>query len=83
MLRRMMLEAIRNDPDYNNGDYTTQPRFLKIASVFFRIATAGGTLNYQKQAPTREQADRIVDARRADAGRCQRLSLAVGIVRRL
>ena len=65
MLRRMMLETIRSDPDYNNGNYTTQPRFMKIASVFFGIATAGGTLNYQKQAPTREQADKIVDARLA------------------
>ena len=45
MLRRMMLESIRNDPDYNNGDYTTQPRSMKIASVFFGIATSGGTLN--------------------------------------
>jgi homoserine O-acetyltransferase len=65
MLRRMLLETIRNDPDYNNGDYTTQPRFMKIATVFFGIATAGGTLNYQKQAPTREAADKIVDARLA------------------
>ena len=65
MLRRMMLETIRNDPDYNNGNYTTQPRFMKIASVFFGIATAGGTLNYQKLAPTREKADTLVDARLA------------------
>lgn len=63
MLRRMMLESIRRDPEYNNGNYTTQPHSLKIASVFFGIATAGGTLNYQKQAPTREQADKIVDTR--------------------
>src|SRR6266699_301312 len=63
MLRRMMLETIRNDPDYNNGNYATQPRFMKIASVFFGIATAGGTLNYQKLAPTREKADKLVDAR--------------------
>jgi homoserine O-acetyltransferase len=65
MLRRMMLETIRNDPDYNNGNYTTQPRFMKIASVFFGIATAGGTLNYQNLAPTREKADALVDARLA------------------
>ncbi len=63
MLRRMMLETIRSDPEYNNGNYTTQPRFLKIAAVFYGIATAGGTLNYQKLAPTREQADKLVDAR--------------------
>jgi len=65
MLRRMMLEAIRNDPDYNDGNYTTQPRSLKIANVFFGIATAGGTLRYQKLAPTREAADKLVDARLA------------------
>jgi homoserine O-acetyltransferase/O-succinyltransferase len=65
MLRRMMLEIIRNDPDYNHGDYVSQPRSVKFASVFFGIATAGGTLNYQRQAPTREQADQIVDGRLA------------------
>jgi homoserine O-acetyltransferase len=65
MLRRMMLESIRQDPEYNNGDYTKQPHSLKLASVFFGIATAGGTLNYQKQAPTRAQADKIVDTRLA------------------
>jgi homoserine acetyltransferase len=29
MLRRMMIETIRNDPDYNNGNYTTPPRMMK------------------------------------------------------
>ena len=43
MLQRMMLEVVRNDPDYNNGNYVTQPRLMKIASIFFGIATAGGT----------------------------------------
>ena len=65
MLRRMMLETIRNDPGYNNGDYTTQPYSLKFASVFFGIATAGGTLNYQHLAPTHEKADQLVDGRLA------------------
>jgi homoserine O-acetyltransferase len=65
MLRRMMLESIRRDPEYNNGNYTTQPHSMKLASVFFGIATAGGTLNYQKLAPTREKADKLVDTRLA------------------
>jgi homoserine O-acetyltransferase/O-succinyltransferase len=63
MLRRMMLESIRNDPEYNNGNYTTQPHSAKLAATFYGIATAGGTLNYQKQAPTRDLADKFVDAR--------------------
>jgi len=65
MLRRLMLETVRNDPGYDNGNYVAQPRSLKYAAAFFGIATAGGTLNYQKQAPTRELADRIIDARLA------------------
>jgi homoserine O-acetyltransferase/O-succinyltransferase len=65
ILRRMMLETIRRDPDYNDGNYTTQPRSLKIASVFFGLATSGGTLRYQKVAPTIALADKLVDARLA------------------
>jgi homoserine O-acetyltransferase len=63
MLRRMMIESIRNDPEYNNGNYTIQPHSVKYAATFFGIATAGGTLSYQKQAPTRDLADKLVDAR--------------------
>jgi homoserine O-acetyltransferase len=40
---------------------------VKLAATFFAVATSGGTLNYQKQAPTREQADKLVDARLAAA----------------
>ena len=65
MMRRMMIETIRNDPDYNSGNYTTQPRSMKIASVFYAIATSGGTLAYQKLAPTRAKADKMVDDRLA------------------
>jgi len=67
MLRRMMLESIRQDPEYAGGNYTKPPHSVGLASVFFGIATAGGTLNYQKQAPTRALADKLVDARLAAA----------------
>lgn len=63
MLRRMMIETIRSDPSYENGNYTTYPRIMRIATVFFGIATAGGTLNYQNIAPTNEKADQYVEAR--------------------
>jgi homoserine O-acetyltransferase/O-succinyltransferase len=65
MLRRMLLETIRSDPEYKDGNYITQPHFLRIANVFFGIATAGGTLAWQHQAPTNAAADKIVDARLA------------------
>ena len=52
MLRRMMLETIKNDPDYNSGNYVTQPRMMKYAISAYGIATGGGTLAYQMLAPT-------------------------------
>lgn len=61
MLRRMMIETIKADPDYKNGDYTAPPRMLKIANTFYGIATNGGTLNYQNIAPTFDKADAFVD----------------------
>jgi homoserine O-acetyltransferase len=72
MMRRLMIETIRSDPDYNDGNYTAQPRSMKLASVFYATGTNGGTLAYQKLAPTRAQADKLVDDRlaapfRADA----------------
>jgi homoserine O-acetyltransferase/O-succinyltransferase len=65
MLRRMMIETIRSDPDWNEGNYTSQPRSLRLASVFYAIATSGGSLAYQKLAPTREKSDKLVDERLA------------------
>src|ERR1700729_3411762 len=61
ILRRMMIETIRNDPDYNEGKYTTQPRMMKYAIGAYRFASAGGTLAYQMLAPTSEKADKMVD----------------------
>ena len=65
MLRRMMLETIRNDPDYNGGNYTKQPRMMKYAINAYGIATGGGTLGYQTLAPTAARADKMVDDRLA------------------
>jgi homoserine O-acetyltransferase/O-succinyltransferase len=67
MLRRLMLETIRNDPDYDGGNYTSQPRMMKYAINAFAVATTGGTLAYQSQAPTSAQADKLVDDRLAVA----------------
>ncbi len=65
MLRRAMLDTIRNDPDYNGGNYTAQPRMMKYAITAYGIASAGGTLAYQALAPTAANADKIIDDRLA------------------
>src|ERR1700750_1177277 len=61
ILRRTMIESIRNDPDYKDGNYTSQPRMMKYAIAAYRFAGAGGTLGYQTLAPTSAQADKMVD----------------------
>ena len=63
MLRRLMIETIKADPEYNNGDYTAQPKFMKLAAVFYATATNGGDLAWQKLAPTRAAADKLVEER--------------------
>jgi homoserine O-acetyltransferase/O-succinyltransferase len=61
ILRRTMIESIRNDPDYNGGNYTAQPRMMKYAIAAYRFASAGGTLAYQMLAPSAAKADKMVD----------------------
>ncbi|HUA53078.1 MAG TPA: alpha/beta fold hydrolase [Candidatus Sulfotelmatobacter sp.] len=65
MMRRLIIDAIRSDPDWHDGNYTTQPRSAHFASVFYGVATSGGTLAYQALAPTRAAADKMLDARLA------------------
>jgi homoserine O-acetyltransferase len=63
MTRRLIIDSIRNDPEWMNGEYTKQPRSAQFASVFFGIATSGGDQALYKAAPTRAKADALLDAR--------------------
>jgi homoserine O-acetyltransferase/O-succinyltransferase len=65
LLQRMMLEIVRNDPDYHNGNYVTQPQLTKVANVLYGLATAGGTLTSHNLAPAREKIDEFVDSQLA------------------
>lgn len=72
MLRRLIIDSIRNDPEWMNGNYTKQPRSAQVASVFYGLATNGGDQALQRAAPTREKADELLNQRmgapfRADA----------------
>ncbi|HSB72289.1 MAG TPA: alpha/beta fold hydrolase [Candidatus Methylomirabilis sp.] len=63
LMRRLLIDAIRNDPEWMDGNYTKQPRSLQLASVFFGIGTNGGNQGLYKLAPTREKADALLDQR--------------------
>ena len=63
ILRRLITDSIRNDPQWQGGNYTTQPRSAQFASVFFGLATNGGNQALHKAAPTRERADQLLNQR--------------------
>ena len=63
MLRRLILDSIRNDPEWKNGNYSRPLRSAQFASVFYNLATNGGNQALYKAAPTREKADEILNQR--------------------
>jgi homoserine O-acetyltransferase/O-succinyltransferase len=65
VMRRLIIDSIRNDPEWKDGNYTTQPKAFRTAAVFYNLGTNGGTLALQKMAPTREAADKLLDQRLA------------------
>jgi len=63
ILRRLIIDSIRNDPEWMNGNYSKQPRSAQFASVFYGLATSGGTQALYKAAPTRDKADQLLNQR--------------------
>jgi homoserine O-acetyltransferase len=63
MMRRLIVDSIRNDPEWMGGNYTVQPKSALFASTFYAIGTNGGNQALFKAAPTRERADRLLNAR--------------------
>jgi homoserine O-acetyltransferase/O-succinyltransferase len=63
IMRRLIIDSIRKDPEWMEGNYTRQPRTFQLASVFYNFATNGGNQGLFKAAPTREAADKLLDSR--------------------
>lgn len=58
--RRVIIDAIREDPAWRGGDYREQPPGLRTAAEMLFLM-ASNPVERQKEAPTREQADRVLD----------------------
>ena len=59
--RKMVMDGIRQDPDWKNGDYITEPRAgLQIAADFLLIA-GSAPLQMQKDLGTRDAADKFLE----------------------
>jgi homoserine O-acetyltransferase/O-succinyltransferase len=60
MMRRMIMDAIRTSPDWNNGEYKQQPHGLADALGILLIM-GSAPLRMQKEEPTREKADAFLE----------------------
>jgi homoserine O-acetyltransferase len=63
--RRMIIDSIRGDPGWNNGDYTTQPNGARVAHEVLYFIGSNPTQRL-KEAPTLERADQALDRFVAD-----------------
>lgn len=58
--RRMIIDAIRNDPAWNGGEYKTQPSSLRTAAEMLWFMSSNPVLR-QKEAPTLLETDEKID----------------------
>jgi len=58
--RRIIIDAIRNDPDWHSGDYEKQPPSLRTAAEMLWFMSSNPVLR-QKEAPTLAKTDEVLD----------------------
>jgi homoserine O-acetyltransferase len=61
MMRYMAMQAIRLDPAWDNGDYTTEPTLGIRSANEFLLVMGSSPLQMQKNEPTRAQAEAYVE----------------------
>jgi homoserine O-acetyltransferase/O-succinyltransferase len=61
MMRRMVIDSIKNDPEWNNGDYKQQPIRGLTSAIYTLLFMTSAPLQQYKQAPTRDAADKMFD----------------------
>jgi homoserine O-acetyltransferase len=57
MMRTMISDSIRRDPEWKNGNYTSPPVRGLTAALNILLWMTSSPLQWQKQAPTRDAAD--------------------------
>jgi homoserine O-acetyltransferase len=64
--RKMLIDGIQHDPDWNHGDYTRQPRAGLLDASHLLLLAGSAPLADQKRLPTRDAADQEVEKRDAE-----------------
>jgi homoserine O-acetyltransferase len=65
--RKMVIDAIQQDPEWKNGDYTQQPRAALMDAGHLLALAGSAPIADQKRLPTREAADKAVEEAEAKA----------------
>ncbi|HST11992.1 MAG TPA: alpha/beta fold hydrolase [Terriglobales bacterium] len=60
--RKMVIDGIRQDPEWKNGDYTTEPRAALQTATDFLLIAARAPLPLQRDLPTRDAADKHLES---------------------
>jgi homoserine O-acetyltransferase len=63
--RRMVIDAIRHDPEWRGGDYSSQPQSLRTAAQMLWLMSSNPILR-QKESPTLAKTDEALDKFVAD-----------------
>jgi homoserine O-acetyltransferase/O-succinyltransferase len=61
MWRRMVIDGIRNDPEWKGGEYTVEPRAAMEILTDMLLIAGSAPLHLQESYPTREQADKYLE----------------------
>ena len=59
--RRMIMDPIKNDPDWLGGEYKTQPVRGLTTAIYTLIMMGSAPLQMQKQGPSKDAADKMFD----------------------
>jgi homoserine O-acetyltransferase len=57
----MLMDAIRDDPDWKGGDYTNEPQHALRTALDLLLIAGTTPLPMQKALPTRDDADKYLD----------------------
>ncbi len=58
--RRVVIDAIRDCPDWENGDYRAQPAGLRVAAEMLYLVSSNSVLR-MREAPTLARSDELLD----------------------
>ena len=59
--RKMAIDGIRQDPEWKNGEYPSEPRAALQVSADFLLIAGSAPLHMQQDLPTRDAADKYLE----------------------